>query len=215
MQKYTSAIWWAIGILVLVGLVWLASLRQAPGTAALTASTTPITIADPSALPGLQVGNAPWVPEIENLSARLAANQLPELTMEGQVMHIHQQLDIFINGERVEVPSEIGINERAGWLSQIHVHDTRGVIHVESPYVAVFTLGQFFDVWGVKFTSTTIGGYVADATRSLRVYVNGELYTEDPRMLVLAARQQITVVYGTDEQVPQSIPSTYAFKPGE
>ena len=215
MEKYTSWIWGLVGVVVLVGVVWLASTEQPGGTGGLTASTTPITIADPSALPGLQVGTAPWVPEIAHLSERMKADQLPELTMEGQVMHIHQHLDLIVNGAAVAVPPEIGINEKAGWLSQIHVHDTRGVIHVESPYKAVFTLGQFFDVWGVKFTKDAIGGYVVDATHTLKVYVNGELYEGDPRLLLLAARQAITVVYGTAAQAPASIPTTYAFKPSE
>jgi hypothetical protein len=215
MQKYTSVIWGVISVVVLLALVWLASTRQTPIESTLTASTTPMTIADPSTLPGLQTGNAPWIAEVQNLSARLAANQLPELTMEGQVMHIHQHLDLFINGAPVAVPSEIGVNEKAGWLSQIHVHDTRGVIHVESPYKAIFTLGQFFDVWGVRFTSNAIGGYVADTERMLRVYVNGQLYEGDPRMLELAAHQQITVVYGTDTQTPTNIPAIYTFAPGE
>ncbi len=209
MQNYITWIWGAIGVIFIAGIVWWSALQQAPA-----AHTTPITVADPSALPGLQTGTAPWIAETDNLSARMKADQLPELTMEGQVMHIHQHLDLYINGEVVPVPRDIAINEAKGWLSQIHVHDTTGIIHVESPYEAVFTLGQFFDVWGVKFTRDTIGGYTADAAHALRVYVNGELYNGDPRMLELAPQQQITIVYGTEAQIPETIPSSYQFPAG-
>jgi hypothetical protein len=214
MQKITTWIWAIIGIIVVLFLLWWVSTKQTPGPGALTASTTPITVSDPSALPGLQTGNAPWAPETKNLSARLAADQLPELTMEGQVMHIHQHLDLYVHGQTVPVPPLIGINEAAGWLSQIHVHDTTGVIHVESPYKATFTLGEFFDVWGVKFTKDVLGGYIADGTQTLKVYVNGKLYEGDPRMLELASHQEIVIVYGTDAQVPSSIPSSYEFPAG-
>jgi hypothetical protein len=43
-------------------------------------------------------------------------------------------------------------------FSPIHTHDTSGIVHIESPTVRPFTLGQFFDVWGVRFTSDCIGG---------------------------------------------------------
>jgi hypothetical protein len=57
----------------------------------------------------------------------------------------------------------------------------RGIIHVESPTVGKFYLGQFFDIWGVRLTSDCIGGYCTDATNTLTVYVNGEKYAGDPR----------------------------------
>jgi hypothetical protein len=33
-------------------------------------------------------------------------------------------------------------------FSPLHTHDTSGIIHVESPTVRSFTLGEFVDLWG-------------------------------------------------------------------
>jgi hypothetical protein len=131
------------------------------------------------------------------------------------VLHIHQHLDIFVHGEPVVVPASIGIDPAMRWLSAIHTHDTRGVIHVESPIMADFTLGQFFDTWGVRFTHDCLGGYCADASSTLAVYVNGAKYEGDPRRLTLAAHQEIAVVYGTEAEGPAEIPATFEFEPGE
>ncbi len=41
------------------------------------------------------------------------------------------------------------------WL---HVHTTDGIVHIESPSKTQgFTLGQFFDIWGVPLSSTQVG----------------------------------------------------------
>jgi hypothetical protein len=130
-------------------------------------------------------------------------------------LHIHQHLDLVINGTSVAVPADIGVAEAAGFMSPLHTHDASGVIHIESNVVRDFTLGQFFDVWGVRFTRDCIGGYCANATSTLKVYVNGSLVPGDPRALVLSARQEIVVIYGTDQETPKSIPSSYSFPPGE
>src|SRR5581483_8345176 len=112
-------------------------------------SKAPITLTDPSALPGLQMSTSSWPTELGNLRERLHAENLPALAEEGTVLHIHQHLDLFIDGQSVPVPSGIGIQEAQGFISPIHTHDLSGIIHVESPFAADFTLGQFFDIWGV------------------------------------------------------------------
>ena len=164
-------------------------------------------------LPGLQTGAAPWSAEIPNLLPRLNAIKLPALSAEGTTLHIHQHLDILINGKPVTVSSGIGINEFAGFISPLHTHDLTGEIHVESDEVRDFTLGQFFDVWGLRFTQSCIGSYCADGTHSLRVYSNGNPVSGDPRMLLLSPRQEIAIVYGPAKTKP-TVPSSYRFPPG-
>ena len=91
------------------------------------------------------------------------------LTNEGQVLHIHQHLDIFVNGKHEPVPQGVGIY--AGqFLTELHTHDPTGIIHVESPVAKHFDLGQFFGVWGVRLNARCIGGYCdpADAVDGLR-----------------------------------------------
>ena len=202
---------WIIGIVVVVALLlcwswWARNAGPAP---------SPVTHADPSTLPGIATTTAPWPVETANLKDRLNAFGMDPQTMEGQVQHTHQHVDILIGGQPVVVPPNIGIHPSGAWLSAIHTHDTRGIIHVESPYVAAFTLGQFFDTWGVLFTSECIGGYCANASSTLKVYVNGALHEGDPRTIELGARQQIAVIYGTEEEMPAEIPATYGFRADE
>jgi hypothetical protein len=89
-----------------------------------------------------------------------------------------------VNGTKQVVPAEIGIiTSPQVVFSPLHTHDTSGIVHVESPTVRSFTLGEFFDVWGVRFTPTCIGGYCTQGDRTLRVYVDGQLATGDPTTL--------------------------------
>jgi hypothetical protein len=49
------------------------------------------------------------------------------------------------------------------------------------------TLGQFFDIWQVRLTRDCLGAYCSGGGRTLRVYVNGELQSGDPRSVVARA----------------------------
>ncbi len=173
-----------------------------------------VTLTNSAQLAGIQTTSAPWIPELDHLRSRLSAIGLPALSAEGTALHIHQHLDIYIHGTKVAIPADIGINQVEGFISPIHVHDTSGVIHVESPVVQDFTLGQFFDIWGVQFNDQSIGGYSADSANTLRVYVNGVLAPSDVRSIVLKAHQEIVVTYGTEEELPKPIPSSYSFAAG-
>jgi hypothetical protein len=195
----------ALAVLVVAGLVTAAVVGrsgsgQAPGAA--------------GALPGLQTGPAPWGANTADLAARLRAIGLPPLSpMEGTAVHIHQHLDIYVDGRKVPVPALIGIDPAVGF-APLHVHDTSGVIHVESPTVRGYTLGELFAVWGVRFTSTCLGGYCAAGDRRLRVYVDGAPYRGDPTTITLEPHQEIVVAFGTAAQLPSPIPSSYRFPPG-
>jgi hypothetical protein len=168
----------------------------------------------PAHLSGELVGRAPWPRNITGLRARLDALGLPALAQEGTVLHIHQHLDLYVNGRRVTVPAGIGIDEVQGFISPLHTHDETGVIHVESPDMRTFTLGQFFGVWGLRLTPRCLGGYCADGSKSLRVFVDGKRYSGDPRALPLAAHEEIVVAFGTRAQLPHPIPARFNFAPG-
>jgi hypothetical protein len=109
---------------------------------------------DPASLPGILTGPPPWQANTDALRPRLQAIGLPALSSQGTALHIHQHLDLYVAGKRVTIPADIGIVQTASGVlfSPIHTHDTSGIIHVESPTVRPFTLGEFFDVWGVRFT---------------------------------------------------------------
>jgi hypothetical protein len=195
----------ALAVLVVAGLLAAAVVgRSGSGQAPAAAG----------ALPGLQTGPAPWGANTADLAARLRAVGLPPLSRaEGTAVHIHQHLDIYVDGRKVPVPALIGIDPAVGF-APLHVHDTSGVIHVESPTVRSYTLGQFFAVWGVRFTPTCFGGYCAAGDRRLRVYVDGVPYRGDPTAITLKPHQEIVVAFGTAAQLPSPIPASYRFAPG-
>jgi hypothetical protein len=164
-----------------------------------------------AALPGELRGPAPWPANQERLDERLAAIGLPALPQEGFAVHIHAHLDVFVNGKRVRVPAGIGIADT--FISPLHTHDASGIVHVESPTVRRFTLGQVLAVWGVRFRSHCLGGYCAGGNKLLRVYANGKLVT-NPSSLRLTSHQEIVLAFGTKAQLSRPLPKRYAFPPG-
>jgi hypothetical protein len=159
-----------------------------------------------SQLVGLQTGPAPWNPGLDHLPDRLKPLGLSALGAEGEVVHIHQHLDIFVNGKHETVPALIGIYD-GQFLTQLHTHDASGIMHVESPTKRTFDLGEFFGVWGVRLNDKCIGGYCKPKTQ-WTMYVNGAPYTGDPSALVLKRHQEIVFAIG---KRPKQIPSTYNF----
>jgi hypothetical protein len=155
------------------------------------------------ALPGMMTGPAPWSANTLDLAARLQRLNLPAV---GGAIHVHSHLDVFVNGSRVTVPANIGIARDAE--SPLHTHDETGVVHLESADPNTeFALGQFLDVWGLRLTTTCIGGYCNDANAQLRVFVDGKPYQADPRTLRLKDQEEIVITYGTADQVPSPLPT--------
>jgi hypothetical protein len=198
---------WSAAALVLVALVTTTVL-------VLNRSRTPspASAPGPSASAEGRTSPPPWDAPAD-ASAAVAAAGLPMLGEEGTAMHIHAHLDIAINGAAAQVPADIGIDVARQKISPLHTHDTTGVIHVESPTAATFTLGQFFSEWQVSLAADHIGGLTADSTHHLNVYVNGTRRDGDPAGIVLAAHDEIAIVYGTDAQ-QQNPPRTYAWSNG-
>jgi hypothetical protein len=162
---------------------------------------------------GVAASNPPWQAPAD-ASAAVAAAGLPMLGEEGNALHIHAHLDVVVNGSRVQVPADIGVDDARQRISPLHSHDTTGVIHVESPdKSATFNLGQFFTEWQVPLAADHIGGLTADDTHHLRAYVNGTLHSGDPAGIVLAAHDEIAIVYGTDDQ-QTDVPDSYQWTGG-
>jgi hypothetical protein len=170
-----------------------------------------------STLPGLMTGKdvSAWGPnDGPLLKPRLKAIGLPALPKEALTFHIHQRMAILVNGKFVYVPAGIGIDANLKFISELHTHDASGIIHVEAPKVQKFTLGQFFDVWGLRFSSTCLGGYCAKGDRQVMVWTNGKRVLGDPRKIVLKSHLSIVVAYGTEKSVPKPIPAHFPFPKG-
>jgi hypothetical protein len=150
-----------------------------------------------------------------NTDAAVKAAGLTMLNAEGTAEHIHIHLDVWVDGQKVTVPQLVGINESAQTISPLHTHDTTGVVHIESPVVKDYNLGQFMTEWGVPLNANQIGTDKVDATHTLKVYVNGKQASGDPSQLVFHAHDEIALVYGTNAQDSSvQIPSSYAWPSG-
>jgi hypothetical protein len=164
-----------------------------------------------TSLPGALNGPPPWPANNGELQQRLRAIGLDPLRAEGQVVHIHQHLDIYANGKKVTVPANIGIGPRQAFISDLHTHDVSGIMHVESPTQRSFSLGQFFAVWGVALSASCIGSLCETRAKQLRAWVNGRAVTADPTRIVLDEHQEIVLAYGTQAQAPEPVPASYDF----
>jgi hypothetical protein len=201
----------AVVVVALLVVVILAVTRSAgtnqPDTAAPNLNNPPATTA---------VGRAdppPW-PEPSDAGAAVRAAGLPMLSAEGNVEHIHAHLDVRVNGQPVEVPAYLGIDQTHGSISPLHTHDATGVIHIESPVKRQFTLGEFFSEWGVSLSADNIGALRATDGKTLRVYINGTLRGGNPAAITFAAHDEIALIYGTPRP-GESVPSRYDFPAGD
>ena len=183
--------------------------------AASAPSTKPVTTSVPWGLPAYalsQIKYAGLTPLLGNL-----------------VRHDHVHLDVIVDGKKVTVPAGVGLAEpvdrgscqpqvgdcatghfftAAVANSPIHTHSASGLIHIEPDRPGTYTLGEFFDEWGVRLNSSCIGGYCTGNGKELRVFVDGRRVSGDPRSIVLTNRQEIAVVFGGPGDFG-SVPSTY------
>lgn len=155
----------------------------------------------------------PWAAPADP-SARVAAARLPMLGSEGEVLHIHSHLDVIVDGRAVTVPSGVGVDDGKHVVSPLHTHDTTGVIHIESPRKADFTLAQFMTEWNVALTADNIGGLKTGDSEELHVYVNGKEHSGNPGAIRLGSHQEIAIVYGRAGETV-TVPDGYSFPPGE
>jgi cytochrome oxidase Cu insertion factor (SCO1/SenC/PrrC family) len=116
-------------------------------------------------------------------------------------IHYHPQLSVFVDGRRVAVPANIGIDPRRDPMDMagLHTHDTRGTIHVEGADNA--TLGKFFRIWGVPLSADRLGPYASKGRRTVRMWVDGRR-SHAFGALKLADGQRIVVSYGSSPRAP-------------
>lgn len=192
------------------------SIGSSPASAASsTSSVAPITG---------RMTPAPWDRPVDQATqvtkAGLALSSTETLTV-----HYHVHLDVIVDGKPATVPAGLGINGFDAQLrpmknvnpgiAPLHTHNTSGVLHIEAPAAATFTLGQAFTEWNVALAPGQVGGYTTGdaAGDQVSVFVNGEKVGGDPRSIVLKAHEEIAVIVskGTEKV---TVPSTYQFPTG-
>lgn len=144
---------------------------------------------------------APGTP-VDGITCRTTAQQKV-------AYHIHVLLQIFVDGKQVRIPAGAGIaaprfpehlanglfvdNSVNGCLYWLHVHAHDGIVHVESPYKGVFTLGEFFDIWQQPLGIDQVG----PAKGTVVAWENGRRFHGNPRDMVLTPHGEIQLDVGT------------------
>jgi hypothetical protein len=201
----------AVVVIAVVAVVAvLAARTHGPGS---SAASSAMAAAERTGASGL---NGPVLAGLDSAAQGATVNGIQCQSNEQTVYHIHAHLAVFVNGAQRSVPYGIGIpggtatQQPSGgpyvgsgtcfyWL---HTHDQSGVIHIESPVQKLYTLGDFFGVWGQPLAA----GQVGAAKGTLTGYVNGTRYTGDPRAITLNAHTLIQLDIGAN--VP---PQPYTF----
>lgn len=91
-----------------------------------------------------------------------------------QGIHWHAQLTIRIIGQEQEIPSQIGMGAQE---FPLHTHTSDGAIHMEFPGLVRkkdLKLGQFFKIWGKKFSKECIFDKCLGPEGALKMLINGE-----------------------------------------
>ncbi len=119
------------------------------------------------------------------------------------LFHIHAHLAVYVEGAARLIPGGIGIGAplvyengevvSGSCFSWLHTHDDSGVIHIESPVPRTFTLGEFFDLWGLPLSATTVG----PAQGAVTAFLNGQPFGGDPTTIPLDAQNVIQLDVGT------------------
>ena len=187
---------WIVGITVVVAAgVFLFTNRNERDTSTVT-------------LPGELTTEAPWDANAAKSAARGTALGLPA---EGTTMHEHADVEIFVHGSKEPVPTDIGIDAAKGTIQSIHTHDDTGLVHLESSQSREFTLGEFFGVWGIRFTPSCLGAYCNEGNNRLQVFVDGEEVNGSLQDVQLDDQTVVVVTYGTPTELPDPIPSSFDF----
>lgn len=130
--------------------------------------------------------------------------------------HMHVHVGVYVDGIAVKVPAGIGVGkpwgfDNTGFLTNgscfawLHTHDTTGVIHIATPELIVFRLGQLFQLWGQPLS--TSGAF--DYKGTLAVLVNGRRHDGDPGTIAFTPFENIVLELGKPPAVPP--PGLYDF----
>jgi hypothetical protein len=159
---------------------------------------------------GLEQVPIPQVPVLSDPSALHLGQSVDGIkcqATEKVLFHIHSHLAIFVNGKQRQVPFGIGIGPplrgatapagpfvtEGSCFSWLHTHASDGIIHIESPVKRTYTLGDFFDLWGEKLSSTQVG----PAHGAVTALVAGKVVKGNPRAIALKDHELIQLDVGT------------------
>jgi hypothetical protein len=112
----------------------------------------------------------PWSAPRDAISYITAAGLQPQPLGSTENSYV-VDLKITVDGARVEVPPNVGIDLLRAVQAPMHTHDTSGQVSLEGRDTSALTLGHFFAVWGVRFDGRCLGS----ACGNLVVTVDGKV----------------------------------------
>ena len=189
----------------------------AAGGAAPTASSTDVataTLTGPTGPEGVVSEQAPLLAPVTGAASGATVDGIRCDSDEQVAYHIHTHLTVFVNGSLRAVPPGIGVVQPQAqktpngvfvqasqcyyWL---HTHAQDGVIHVEAPSQATYTLGQFFGIWRQPLSTTQVG----TASGTVTAYVNGHRFTADPATIPLVSHEDVQLDVGAPAVAPKKV----------
>jgi hypothetical protein len=182
-----------------IGLV--AGLAAFAATAVLAVTRDARTSSGPLGPEGVPTPAAPSAARVRRVTRGQRIDGISCQPSEAVLFHIHAHLTIFAGGAPRRVPAGIGIGGGSSCFMWLHTHAADGIIHTESPVERVYTLGDFFDVWGAPLDRHRVG----DARGPVTAFVDGRVYTGDPRRIPLLAHAQIQLDVGRPVVAPERI----------
>ena len=192
------------------------SQAQAAATTSSTAAATSSTTAPnaPYGPEGIPLEKGPDLAPAATTTQGATVDGVQCAPVEQLVYHIHAHLQVYVNGQPRTLPAAIGMvgpvaeqtpygpfygaQQCYYWL---HTHASDGVIHIESPSVRIYTLGNFFDEWKQPLTGTQVAGDEGKVT----AFVNDKPWTKDPTTIPLTPHASIQLDVGSPVVSPHEI----------
>jgi hypothetical protein len=128
-------------------------------------------------------------------------------TLEQTADHYHAHLSVYINGQPAAMPAKIGIAPDDSCLYWLHTHSTDGIVHIEAPPHHSFTLGNFLDLWGQRFTNLNYPSQLdqpGGPDWQVYLYLDGKRqpFSGDFHTIVLKSHLLITLAYNSPNVKP-------------
>jgi hypothetical protein len=130
---------------------------------------------------------APWDAPRDAISY-IQGGGFPELSLGDDTDPWVLSLDVTVDGEAVDIPAYIGVDRLRAVQAPVHTHEPGGDVWLEGDGNRDITLGDFFYLWGVRFTDECLGATCGD----LRVEADGEQVV-NPTSLILRGHETVTV----------------------
>jgi hypothetical protein len=135
----------------------------------------------------LRTSAPPWPAPRDGISYFEAAG-VPSPSLDDRSNQKVVSITITIDGARVPLVPNIGLDRPRALQAPAHTHDDSGTVWLEGAGATEVTLGQFFTIWGVRFDDGCLGAACGD----LQVSADGSAVAA-PRALRLWAVSDVQI----------------------